>query len=379
MKIEIRLRKILQSLNLDRHGITQEIARDIHVHRHAVSRIYHNDLKNPPLDVLADICDWLQRKGAPAASLPGALFGAGVTKLWGAVTAPGTVTLYLGEYQQSRGGAASSWISRRDAAVGTEFVRYLSIPENCGDERPTLVTLYVPFRADPGAQRVRRKEFADDRLRARATLAQMRAGLAGSSAILIGSQRSNFLVECLVADLFGSEPFDPAGKRLIPFHMTFPRRVLNVCSCFGGLNNPTGRGAARPGTYYLDGRGAWQCCPWIDGVEDSGVVITCYDPGTKSLQLAVMGLTGRATEALGLYLTNHSEDFWPPAADSRHGNVGIHVCRFQFAAPAPGESRDTAVRDMKVVPLDREMLNEHLKRQPREPAAAPAKGKRKGD
>jgi hypothetical protein len=362
MEIEIRLAKVLQDHDLDHHGVTQEIAEYCKVHRHTIGRIYHNRVSNPPLNVLGQICEWLQLKGVPAASLPAALFGAGARALWRAIAEPGAVTLFLGEYQQETGDTLVYWIARRDSAVETDIVRFLSVPANCGQHHPTINTYYVPFRAELGTQRPSAALVAKDRQTAATAFHHMQETLRTGSAILIGSQRANYVVEYFIADLFACDPFDPKSKPRVPFYMTFPRSVRSVTSTFGGLKNPPGEtGPLKPGTHFLDDRGTWQLLPWTDGVRDSGVVIVCYDPGNKRCLLAVLGLTGRATEALGRYVTANDKDFWPATADSRYGKVGVFLCSFNFTQKQQGPG-DTAVDKMQVIPMPPQVLRRHLYR-----------------
>jgi len=148
MLIEMRLKKILRDHGLDRRRITQDIAHGCNVHRHTIGKLYRNQLSNPSLKVLGDLCDWLQSNGVPAAELPHALFGLRPSKLWEAVAGPGKVTLYLGEYQQTVGEMQPMlWISRRDATVAGEIIQKLSRPAGPDGTRrfPTVRTEYVPF------------------------------------------------------------------------------------------------------------------------------------------------------------------------------------------------------------------------------------------
>lgn len=365
MEIEIRLQKLLQDCKRDRHGIVEVIAKETGLHRHTVSKLYHNRQKNPSMKVLGRLCDWLQQQGVASAALPGGLLGAGASKLREAVAAPGMVTIFLGEYRQRQAQVHVSWISRRDSTAETEMVRWLSTPVGAEPKQPMLVTEYVPFRAELGTMRVRRKEFQEDRDRARRMFLEMRTSLAHSSAILIGSQRVNYLVEVLVADLFGCKPFAmERGAAQVPFHVTFPRRVRAVRSCFGSTDNPPGRsGPRREGTYYMDAAGKWVCCPWVQATEDSGIVITCYQPGANGLQLAILGFSGSATEAIARDLTRDAKQYWPPYVESRGQRIGVYICRFKFAqADTSLYSAPAHPRDMNITPIDAAILAKYLKK-----------------
>lgn len=364
MRIELRLKKLLADHGLDKHGVTQRIADDIRLHRHTVRKLYNNQNRNPSLKVLGRLCDWLVENKVPAKSLPGALFGAGASDLWRAAAAAGTVTLYLGEYRQFQAQAHISWISRRDASVENGIVRWLSTPGICGSSQPILTTEYLPFRVDLNAKRIKRKDLAQDHSAALRKYHKIRSELNRSSAILVGSQRINHLVEALVADLFGCQPFVADPRRIcVPFYLAYQSRLRAVESCFGGLRNPPGaKGKYARGTHYLNSDGRWVCLPWIDGKQDSGIVITSYEPGTKGMLLAVAGLSGRASEALGRYLTQNVEPFWPPYAEKRGRKIGVYACKIIYSPNSTGEPGESDyAKEVAVAPIDAAILTKYLK------------------
>lgn len=363
MQIEIRLKKLLADYGLDGHGVTQQIADEIDLHRHTVRKLYHNRHLNPSLKVLGRLCDWLMKHNVPADILPAALFGAEASGLWEAAAAPGMVTIYLGEYRQFIARSHTPWVSRRDASVETGIVRWLSTPGVCGGSQPVLETEYLPFRVDVSAERIKKKALKKDQSAAISMYRKMRADLNRSSAILVGSQRINRLVETLVADLFGCSPFVAESVEVrVPFYLAYQSRMRPVESCFGGLKNPPGKkGKFIKGTHYLNSAGQWACHPWIARKQDSGIVITSYEPGTKGLLLAVFGLSGRASEALGRYLMQNVTPFWPPYAEKGGRKIGVYVCKIIYppSAEEPGEPGEA--KDVEVVPIDAAILTKYLK------------------
>jgi hypothetical protein len=364
MQIEIRLKKLLADYRLDGHGITQRIAREIKLHRHTVRKLYNNRHRNPSLHVLGRLCDWLMENNVPAEILPAALFGAGANGLWEAAAAPGTVTIYLGEYRETSAQTLIPWISRRDASVETGIVKWLSTPGVCGDLHPRLETEYLPFSVDVGAERIDKKKLKQDYSAALSMYSKMLNELDRSSAILIGSQRINRLVETLVADLFGCTPFVAELDEIrVPFYLAYKSPLRPVESCFGGLVNPPGRkGTFVKGTHYLNREGKWECCEWVNGKEDSGIVITSYEPGTKRMLLAVFGLSGRASEALGRYLTQNVTPFWPPYAEKGGRQIGVYVCRITYPPQSFGDPDEPGeAKDVEVVQIDAGILTEYLK------------------
>jgi len=386
MEIEIRLRQVLKECGRDKHGITQLIADDCGLHRHTVSKLYHNQAKNPSLDVLGKICGWLVDHDVRAA-LPQALFGSRPARLWQAVTATGHVAVYLGESHRVAGVVpARRSISRRDAAVETNIIQHLTAVGAMGAEktRPELRTQYVPFRFSSRESIESRKRFKEDIERAKKVFDQMKAKDPPESAILIGSQRVNYLVEYFVADLFGCRPFQRARDVTTPFYVTYRSFDRPVPSCFGGLKNPPGRGGrVLKGLYYLTEQGRWEVWEWKEAVQDAGVVITVFEPETKVMRMAAFGFSGRGTSAVGTELVKHPRQFWPetsPPADAEQGTrrrrrrrkkkqdreVRVYICRFKFVPPEnqpSGRDEDPEVSEAKITPLSDRLLNKYLSTQ----------------
>jgi transcriptional regulator with XRE-family HTH domain len=370
MQIEIRLKKLLTDNGLDDHGIIAQIANETNYHRHTIRKIYHNKQSNPSLEVLSKICNWLLKHKVQG--LPGALFGAEATGLWQAAAEVGLVTIYLGEYQQTIKRFNMGWIAQRDAAVVTEIVRCLSTPGFCGDSKTLLDFEYLPFRVDVSAEHVRKKELEQDQAAAIRMYAKMRADLTRSSAVLIGSQRVLRLLETLVADLFGCPPFVKQSRDVrVPFYLAYQSKLRAVESCFGGLRNPPGvKGKFVKGTHYLNTAGEWVCVPWIDGIQDSGIVVTMHQPGATGMLLAVSGLSGRASEALGRYLVKNAKPFWSPYAAMGPYKIGVYVCKITYGPKVPGERPEPGeAKRVDVEPIDDAILTKYLHVRSRQPSA----------
>jgi hypothetical protein len=138
-----------------------------------------------------------------------------------------------------------------------------------------------------------------------------------TSTVLIGSVKSNYLVELFVAKLFGCVPFrevsaaQPSSRP--PIYMQYRGTDRRPPSCMAGDNPPTGRRALEePGVYYVDGNEVWTKAPSLD----TGVAITAYDPVQEKFQLAAFGFRGRTTEALGSRLRDRSTELWPTEEDA---------------------------------------------------------------
>lgn len=360
MEIEFRLKKILRQHGLHGHGVIQRMARDLHVHRHRIGNLYRNEASHPSLELVAQICGWLITQNVPAACLPQELFGVRPQELWEAISAATKVSICLGEYQQVDAPlTAQRWISRRDAEAAAVVVEYLSRPGNLSGPRPHLVTEYVPFRFDPESSKAADTGcFDEDAQQAKNIFQEMRSRESNCSAILIGSQRVNYLLEHLVADLFGCQPFQPVKRKFkVPFYLKYRDTDRAVTSCFGGTESLPGyESSSPPGIYYLDEKNKWVGCPWYEERSDAGVVIVVRDPGDQSMEMALFGFSGRATVTTSKYLTETApsgvKTMWPPTAQLRGRHVGVYILRFSLTATDRNGSLkllDTAGVD--VIPL----------------------------
>ncbi|MFC1707120.1 helix-turn-helix domain-containing protein [Planctomycetota bacterium] len=363
MDVEIRLKKILQDAGLDKHGVVQRIARDINVHRHTVGKLYRNTVRNPSLEVVGRLCDWLRMEGVRV-ELPQALFGASPADLWTAVVATGEVRIYLGEYQESAGDADLRWLSPWDAAVLAEFFHKLSEPSAGADIRPALVSEFVPFRSERTGRRVTREASKKQRTAAERMFRGLRRRTEGT-AILIGSQRINRLVELMIADLFGCTGFRPRqGDARVPIYVAYRPEDRRVPSCFGGQAPPSGNGGrVKPGILYEDPDGKWTHCPCIPEKRDAGVVVTVDDPGTRVLSVALFGYSGTGTAAMGTQLLFNPGNFWPPYVQARGQRIGVYVCRFELQqGKLAGREGPVHAKHPEVIPLEKATLEKYLAR-----------------
>lgn len=386
MEIEIRLKKILEERKCWRRGVLQEIADYAKCHRHTIARLCRSEPANTSLEVLGAVCDWLvEHAKVPRETLPQVLFGVRPLSLWEAVAKPHerarpgataqqrTVTIYLGEYQMDEGPLRTRfWVSRRDAAVATDIVLYLSTPGSLPDPRPRVDIEYVPFHFTVKAPLPPERQFWDDVLRAKGIFASMRPGRAegrsGATAIMVGSTRVNYLVELFVADLFGVEPFTPVAEPgRVPFYMVYrgeeEKRERDVPSCFGGAAGPPGmEGDTRPGTWFRRPDGGWEFLPWRRHADDSGLVILRRDYESETLEMAVFGYSGRGTAVMGHLAIHKADRFWPPGVrvPGTTEEVGVFVCGFRLKGDSEDAGGAYEEPTLRVVPLGPEVLGPAL-------------------
>lgn len=343
MKLEWRLKQLLEQHNLYKYGVETQIAKECGLHRHTIGKFLRNQIQSPKLEVLEKICGWLIEKGVSAEILPGALFGVRPSGLWRAIGQSKTISICLGEYhlreEMSTAPKISPSISRHDSVVSANIIHFLYSEAELSHTRPSVKTQFVPFYFTPKVDRAGGDGFKEDKVRAGHIFNDMRKNRQHElSTIMIGSQRVNYLVEYMVADLFHCEPFVPVNENpKVPIYLCYRNFDHLVPSCFGGPKNPAGKnGEVRHGTYYLDEEFKWQFIEWQEGKNDSGIVIVIRE--ANNVELAVFGFSGRATNAIGNALLHKSEQFWPESDVETCNTVvtggkeiGIYICRVKFS------------------------------------------------
>jgi hypothetical protein len=353
MKVELRLKQLLQEHNLYRYGVEQQMAKECKLHRHTIGKLLRNQMRNPSLEVLGRVCGWLVEHNVPAEKLPGALFGSRAPGLWSAFGLSKNVGIYLGMYAhvnqaQSKKGRriVPTSIARHDAAVASKIIHLLSSKAEMGEDRPVVKTWYVPFQFTLERGEVSGPWHEADKKTAKEIFRAMQKREQHESAILLGSQRVNYVVEWLVADLFGCEPFEiPEERPKVPFYLFYRDIDRSVPSCFGGRKNPPGlTGPYRPGTYYLNSRDEWQAVEYKQNEQDAGIVIIIRQGDT--VVMAAFGFSGRATCAVGNELIEYPEKFWPDYGENKGTGkkggthmatvemkgkeIGVYICHLAF-------------------------------------------------
>ena len=376
MKLEWRLKQLLEQHNLYKYGVETQIAKECGLHRHTIGKFLRNQIQSPKLEVLEKICGWLIERGVPADILPGALFGVKPSGLWRAISQSKKILICLGEYhlkgKMITTPQISPSISRHDSVVSAKIIHFLYSEAELRDARPSVKMLYVPFYFTPDVVWASGDGFTEDKERARRIFNNMRKNRQNEwSVIMIGSQRVNYLVEYMVADLFNCEPFVPASEDpKVPIYLCYRNFDHLVPSCFGGQTNPLDKGGEiRHGTYYVDENFEWQFFEWQEGKNDSGIVIIIRE--ADIVELAAFGFSGRATNAIGNALLQKSEQFW--AATDKVGSntvvtggkeIGIFICHVKLSEDKT-KGKDSACGNfendvVKIIPLNQKVLEKFL-------------------
>lgn len=380
MDIELRLKELLieQGVNPRGRGLIKELAEYLNLHRHTARRLLLGNMPDDDtkgvnrisLRTLGELCDWLHRKhGVPMDRLPAALFGfSASTELWEAVSSMRSTTLFLGECLVEAQGPDRLWVSSRDGMVANAIVEQLSgFKSDSSEGGSEIHTEYVPFRFAPdNLDPNTRRKYAEEQSRtAKKMFERTQALRSNSSHIYIGSQEVNALMECWVGARFNCKPFQPATKEpKTPFHIWFRHPGSVVQSTFGGAAPPVDySGKFRgPGIYYRQ-KNRWLVCSFIENKKDAGLVITFRDPGANILDVAIFGLSGRATAALADRVVPDTKRFYPPTLSWQGTQLGVYVCKFGVVADKVETGRSYHIKEFDVIPIEANTLKQYL--QPR--------------
>jgi hypothetical protein len=357
--------------------------------RHTIGEILRNKAKNPSLNVLDKICGYLIDNGVPFEILPGALLGFKPATIWKSISQLKRVAFYVGMYvhiqENKQPGPAHMTVARHDATAEAKIKLLLTRRAELGDLIPSMKTRHVPFQFHPATIKVDGDWFEADKRYARDIFEDMLKRGFHESSIILGSQRVNYIVEYLVAELFGCVPFQSINKKpKVPFYLCYRDFDRRVPSCFGGMENrPAVKGPKKSGIWYLDNKGKWQLDEWQMDRSGAGIIITIRQ--MDSMVMALFGLSGRSTNAICNELIVHPEKFWIGNDEdktagskrscsknktdgnivSRHNKeIGVYICKVKFTRPSgDGGSwteKDYEGDEVEVKPLARSMLDKYL-------------------
>jgi hypothetical protein len=347
MKIEIRLKEALEQIKQGWDGTIQSLAKEAQVDRHTIKRLCSNDMTNPPLEAIGRLCGWLIDHGYPADRLPQALFAAAPDKLWDLIFQLKQLTFILGEYNRvEERYPAKYWISTRDAWVAGQVIEHVSMLDSRpSGQKPRLRTQYVPFHFGSPDAHVAEEQFKADKANAKEIFKTMRSSPPKHGAMMIGSQKVNYITEYFIADLFNVQPFTtPVGKCKVPFFLIYRSFDREMASCCAGMKLPGSKKENKPGIYYRDPKGEWVGCPWVEDAHDAGITIVTYDSGTGNIELATLGLSGLGTATLGAKLIQDGQLFWSmsdttPKTHDR--SVAVFISRMSVKRQGSGTNNDS--------------------------------------
>jgi len=324
--------------------------------RHQVAALLKNEVKYIPLDALSKLCAYLIERGyAKADELPGRLFGVEPEHFWELLARRRRLELCLGV---RRGDADDTlddaWVVASDSVLLGELLNgatTLTTPTERPHETEDELGLPHPPAPRPHPEYLHQSlvwspgQASLDECHAMAgTIYQAFCDAAGDKALVcLGSNKSNPVVETVIASAFGCEPFvsqdgiASGGKRSCPFFLRYRDNDPQFTSCFGGLRLAKGQASAKPGIYYELSSGAWECCEWDATRQDAAFVFYVHRESQGRMEMALGGFSGRATRLLASLLARRGDEFWPPVYADEGLQIGAFVVRFRLAGQATDE------------------------------------------
>ncbi len=188
--------------------------------------------------------------------------------------------------------------------------------------------------------------------------------------ICLGSTKSNPVVELVLANAFGAEPFsaddavrDPRARRC-PIFLRFRTDDPHPASCCGGVRLSANTASETPGIYFEQADGTWANCSWDAQHSDAAFVFYIHRESQGRLEMALGGFSGRATRLLAKTLATRAEDVWPPNYQKHGLQVGAFIVQYSFSqdsAPAADILRTDLVANTKIIPLPAESIARRMK------------------
>jgi len=366
-----------------RPGNIKAIANYTGLDRHQVASLLRNDMKYIPLKALSRLCDFLVEQGfATADQLPGALFAIESENFWELLARRRRLELCVGvrrpEQQDYPEGA---WIAASDSVLlgkvlngvstlgGTSKLQYPA--EANGNPSPSKSSAPLPHPEalnqilvwSPGQGTP--DEVA---LTAKNTYTGFTSTVGDKALLCLGSVKSNPVVERMVAAAFDCDPYisqddvATAAERSCPFFLRYRDDDPQPESCCAGVRLSAKQAAKKPGIYYENAKGVWECIPWSERC-DTALVFYVHREALGRLEMALSGFSGRATRMLAKVLSTQAESFWPPTIETRGLAIGAFVAKFTFPKE-PDEPLNILRTDLEaeteIIPVPKEALQRRL-------------------
>jgi hypothetical protein len=321
------------------HGKLRELAKLTGVDHHTLSELCRGrNVSGTKLTTVEKICTGIQPHlgGLSPDQIVKALLGAQQSSLLEEIAQHGLVRFIMGLYvRPSEAGPPRRWIAPNDAEAQMVLVRALSsLPRP-----PMIETAYVPFHLPAPKKGYLGSDYLEDLRKdkeaARTVWTDLAAWAPGRAAwVLLGSMRTNYVAEHMIAGLFGAAAFDPHDQWRIPLFLSYRDWDHRVQSAFGDFGGKTPDGKKPVPGLYVRGLDGWLSLPWRETGSDAGAVVVQRGPRGQFEGVALFGYSGRASVGVCRLATqpNTRELLGPPyAAVCNERSVGVYACRFDFA------------------------------------------------
>lgn len=330
-----------------RPGTIKSIVEYTGLDRHQVAALLKNEMKYVPLKALSRLCDYLIEHGhATPDQLPGALFAIESESFWELLARRRRLELCLGVRRNVEAGNYEvPYVPASDAVLLGELLNGVTtlggtakLQQNfpgasaAHPESMKQVLVWSPGQADEEEVKRRAHEVYDH--------FDVKSG--DKALVCIGSNKSNSLVDIVVGNAFGCEPFvsqdgiQSAAQRSCPFFFRYRDDDPHPPSCMAGLSLDAAGKKLTPGIYLMQPDGKWVLGGGEGPLRDTALVFYIYRESQGRLEMVLAGFSGRATRFLARNLSQNAQAYWPPVYDEQGIKIGAYVVQFSAEEDATG-------------------------------------------
>ena len=379
MQYSFRLAELLGHVpdSKKRPGIIKAIVDYTGLDRHQVAALLRNEVKYIPLAALSRLCDYLIEHGhVTADQLPGALFAVQPENFWELLARRKQLELCVGvRREEQEKWPEAAWVVASDSVLLGELLNGVSTlggtAKYLGAAGPSAAAAAKPHPEHLKQSLVWSPGQGDESVtvaRAREVYDPFAEGGGDKALVCLGSIKSNPVVELVLANSFGCEPFvsqDEAAnprRRSVPFFLRYREFDPHPVSCAAGLSLARGEPTTEPGFYYEQADGAWTHCAWRANEQDTALVFYLHRESHGRLEMVLGGYSGRATRLLARTLATRAQDFWPPIYTGHGVQVGAYLVQYAFGQDDTGRDilRTDVMADTKIIPLPPEPFQRRL-------------------
>lgn len=331
MEIRFRLAELFDKCGEPRHGLIKRICNKTQLERHQVSSLLKNTVQRVPLEVLEEICNYLVKEHRMDPDLlPGALFKLEMSDFWSMLGEREHIEISFGMRRESK--TKRRWVMASDSLLHGVLLQELS---GAGLQHSRSLEQRLLTAPDTDGDMSSDEKIEELIKGALMTHKKFEAVKGSKAHICVGSVKSNFMVETVLAHIFDEEPFTSkdnikkAVDRGCPIYCHYRDVDPKPPSCHGGVQLSKERRNATPGIWYETEGQSWVCCP-SDEMRDAAVVAYAFHPNTGRLDMVMGGYSGRATESLAENLKGMGKQFWPPTYVEPDLNLGVFIVKFNY-------------------------------------------------
>ncbi len=362
-----------------RPGTIKSIVEYTGLDRHQVAALLKNEVKYIPLKALSRLCDYLIEHGhASADQLPGALFAVEPENFWEMLARRRRLEMCLGVRQDvEKDNPDVSFVVASDSVLMGELLNGVTtlggtakLRKNDGEQNePETFTGGSPHPEHLKQSLVWSPDQAAEsevKMLATQTYREFSESSGDKALVCLGSTKSNPVVEIVLANAFGCEPFMSQDsmtnpmERSCPVFFRYRDTDPQPASCVGGMNLAKGKSNLEPGIYFEDASGKWQQANASGAAQNVALVFYIHRESQGRLEMALGGFSGRATRLLARALATRAEDFWPPIYTGQGIQVGVFLVEFESGNGSEDILRTDLVATTRVTRLPTEAIERRI-------------------